>query len=67
MALFLGLIRFALMNDHEFTLIKQERIIKEITTFYVPEDMTEPMIISLEFAKYLFDQNSATFIDAREA
>ena len=67
MALFLGLIRFAFMNDPEFTLIKQERIIKEITTFSVPEDMTEPMIISLEFAKYLFDHNSATFIDAREA
>ena len=66
MALFLGLIRFAFMNDPEFTLIKKERIIKEITTFSVPEDMTEPMIINLEFAKYLFDQNSATFIDARE-
>ena len=66
MALFLGLIRFAFMNDPEFTLIKQERIIKEITTFSIPENMTEPMIISLEFAKYLFDQNSATFIDARE-
>ena len=67
MALFLGLIRFAFMNDPEFTLIKKERIIKEITTFSVPEDMTEPMIISLEFAKYLFDQKSAIFIDAREA
>ena len=66
MALFLGLIRFAFMNDPEFTLIKKERIIKEITTFSVPENMTEPMIINLEFAKYLFDQNSATFIDARE-
>ena len=65
-ALFLGLIRFAFMNNPEFTLIKKERIIKEITTFSVPEDMTEPMIISLEFAKYLFDQNSATFIEARE-
>ena len=66
MALFLGLIRFAFMNDPEFSLIKNERIIHEITTFSVPEDMTEPMIINLEFAKYLFDQNSATFIDARE-
>ena len=67
MAFSLGLIRFTFMNDPEFTLIKQERIIKEITTFSVPEDMTEPMIISLEFAKYLFDQKSAIFIDAREA
>ena len=66
MALFLSLARFAFMNDPEFTLIKQERIIKEITTFSIPEDMTEPMIINLEFAKYLFDQKSAIFIDARE-
>ena len=66
MALFLGLLRFAFMNDPEFTLIKKERVIHEITTFSVPEDMTGPMTINLEFAKYLFDQKSATFIDARE-
>ena len=67
LAILLGLIRFIFLNDPEFLLIKKERIIQEITTFSVPENMTEPMIISLEFAKYLFDQNSATFIDAREA
>ena len=66
MALSLGLIRFAFVNDPEFTLIKKKRIIKEITTFSIPEDMTEPMIIDLEFAKYLFDDKSAIFIDARE-
>ena len=67
MAFILGLIRFALLNDPEFTLIKKERIINEITTFSVPEDMTEPMAIDLEFAKYLSDKKSAVFIDARDS
>ena len=66
LAILLGLTRFIFLDDPEFSLIKKERIIKEITTFSIPENMTEPMIINLEFAKYLFDQNSATFIDARE-
>ena len=66
MAFILGLIRFTLLNDPEFTLIKKERIINEITTFSVPEDMTEPMAIDLEFAKYLSDEKSAVFIDARD-
>jgi len=65
-ALFLGLVRYAFMNDPEFTLIKKERVIKEITTFSVPEDMTEPMAINMEFAKHLFDMKSAVFIDARD-
>ena len=66
MAFFLGLARFAFMNDPEFTLIKKERVIHEITTFSIPEDMTEPMAINMEFAKYLFDAKSAIFIDARD-
>ena len=66
MAFILGLIRFAFLNDPEFTLIKKERIINEITTFSVPEDMTEPMAIDIEFAKYLSDKKSAVFIDARD-
>ena len=65
-ALFLGLARFAFMHDPEFTLIKKARVIKEITTFSVPENMTEPMSINLEFAKHLFDAKSAVFIDARD-
>ena len=67
MAFILGLIRFALLNDPEFTLIKKERIINEITTFSIPEDMTEPMAIDLEFAKYLSDKKTAVFIDARDS
>ena len=66
MAFFLGLARFVFMSDPEFTLIKKERIIKGITTFSVPENMTEPMAINMEFAKYLFDAKSAIFIDARD-
>ena len=67
LAVLLGLIRFIFLNDPEFVLIKKERIIQEITTFSVPEDMTEPMMINLEFAKYLFDEKTAVFIDARDA
>ena len=66
-AVLLGLIRFIFLNDPEFFLIKKERIIHEITTFSVPEDMTEPMMINLEFTKYLFDEKTAVFIDARDA
>ena len=67
LAVLLGLIRFIFLNDPEFFLIKKERIIKEITTFSVPENMTEPMMINLKFAKYLFDEKTAVFIDARDA
>ena len=67
LAIFLGLIRFAFLDDPKFTLIKEERIIQKISTFTVPEDMTEPMAINLEFAKYLFDEESAVFIDARDS
>ena len=66
LAILLGMIRFAFMNDPEFTLIKKERIIKQITTFAIPEDITEPMAINMEFAKYLFDAKYAIFIDARD-
>ena len=65
-AIFLGLVRFSFMNDPEFLLIKKERIIQQITTFSIPEDMTEPMAINMEFAKYLFDAKNAVFIDARD-
>ena len=67
LAILLGLTRFIFLNNSEFLLIKKERIIKEITTFSVPENMTEPMMINLEFAKYLFDEKSAIFIDARDS
>ena len=66
LAIFLGLIRFVFLNDPDFTLLKEERIIQQISTFTVPEDMTEPMAINLEFAKFLFDEKSAVFIDARD-
>ena len=66
MAIFLGLVRFVFMNDPEFPLIKKEHIVKQITTFSLPEIMTEPMAINMEFAKYLFDAKNAVFIDARD-
>ena len=66
LATILGLIRFFFINDPKFTLIKKERFVQQITSYVVPDDMTEPMSVNLEFAKYHFDNNSAIFIDARE-
>ena len=66
LATLLGLIRFFFIDDPEFTLIKKERVVQQITSYVVPDDMTEPMSVDLEFAKYHFDNNSAVFIDARE-
>ena len=65
-SILLGYIRFTMINEPEFTLIKKERILKEISTFLIPETITEPMAISLNLAKQLFDNNSAIFVDARE-
>ena len=62
----LGFIRYTMLNEPDFTLIKKERVLHEISTFSVPETITEPMAISLEFAKHLFDNNSAIFVDARD-
>ena len=67
LAFLLGLIRFIFLDNPKFLLIKKERIIQEITTFSIPKTMTEPMMINLEFAKYLFDEKSCIFIDARDA
>ena len=55
-----------MLNEPDFTLIKKERILHKISTFSVPETITEPMAISLGFAKHLFDNNSAIFVDARD-
>jgi rhodanese-related sulfurtransferase len=66
LATILGLIRFIFINDPEFTLIKKERIVQQISSYVVPDDMTEPMSVDLEFAKHHFDNSSAIFIDARE-
>ena len=63
----LGLIRFSLLDDPEFTLIKKERILETISSFSVPEDMTSPMAINIEFAQNLFNEKSAIFIDARDS
>jgi rhodanese-related sulfurtransferase len=70
----LGFIRFAFLDNEEFTLIKQPRVLKEAsakmdqsggTVFEIPEFMTEPMMASLEFTEYFY-RNEAVIIDARE-
>ena len=66
LASFLGILRSFFLDDPEFTLIKQERVIEKVHSFEVPDDMTGPMMVNLEFSKYHFDAGSAVFIDARD-
>ena len=66
LATFLGILRSFFLDDPEFTLIKQERVIEQVNSFKVPDDMTGPMMVNLEFSKYHFDAESAVFIDARD-
>ena len=66
LAAFLGILRSFFLDDPEFTLIKQERVIEQVHSFKVPDDMTGPMMVNLEFSKYHFDEGSAVFIDARD-
>ena len=66
LATFLGILRSFFLDDPEFTLIKQERVIEQVNSFKVPDDITGPMMVNLEFSKYHFDSGSAVFIDARD-
>ena len=66
LAIALGLLRSFFIDDPIFTLIKKERIIDTISSFSLPDKMTGPMMVDLEFAKYHFDVRSAIFIDARD-
>ena len=62
-----GLLRLFWLDDPNFTLIKTDRKVEIINTFSVPELMTSPMAINIEFAEHLFNKKLATFIDARDA
>ena len=62
LAVLLGLLRSFFLDDPEFTLIKQERVIEQVSSFLVPDDITGPMLVNLEFAKYHFDAKTAVFI-----
>ena len=66
LAVSLGILRSFFLDDPEFTLIKQKREIDKVISFSVPDDMTGPMLVNLEFSKYHFDAGSAIFIDARD-
>jgi len=65
-AVLLGFSRSFFVEDSEFTIIKQARIVEEISSFSIPDDISGPMVVNLEFSKYHFDANSAIFIDARD-
>lgn len=69
----LGFSRYAFL-DEKFPLIKEKRILNEINVSSdstesdcnIPDTLSEPVFISLEFAKCLFDNGSALFIDSRD-
>ena len=72
----LGLARFYFLKDDDFTLIKVARVLQATevqvsdsgeAVFTIPDFMTEPMMASLEFTKYFFDNKKAVFVDARES
>jgi rhodanese-related sulfurtransferase len=76
LSILLGLVRFYFLKDDDFTLIKEVRVLQEAESqvsnsgealFTVPDFMTEPMMASLEFTKYFFDNKKAVFVDARES
>ena len=76
LATFLGLARFYFLKDDDFSLIKEVRVLQEAEAqvsdsgeamFTIPDFMTEPMMASLEFTKYFFDNKKAVFVDARES
>ena len=76
LATLLGLARLYFLKDDDFTLIKEARVLQETEVevsesgeaiFIIPDFMTEPMIASLEFTKYFFDNKKAIFVDARES
>ena len=62
----LGISRFFLLDDKEFLFIKKERVIEKIDDFIIPDHISAPMVVDLEFSKYYFDSGTATFIDARD-
>ena len=66
LAVSLCFIRYFFLDNQEFTLIKHERVIEEVSSYLVPDDMKGPMLVNLEFSKYHFDVGSAIFIDARD-
>ena len=67
LAIMFGILRSFFLDDPEFTLIKKERVIEEVDSFSVPDEMNGPMMVNLEFSKYHFNAGSAVFIDARNS
>ena len=39
LSILLGIIRFSMIDDPEFTIIKKEKVIQELTTFSLPENI----------------------------
>ena len=62
----LGMIRSLFINEADFSIIKKKRVLETINTFIIPSDITSPMVVNLDFAKYHHENSSAIFIDARD-
>ena len=62
----LGMFRLYFINDDEFTLIKQERILETVNALNLPDILTEPKTIDTDSSYLLYTTKSAVFIDARD-
>ena len=71
----IGLVRYYFLTDTSFTLLKKARILEESKSelndsgeaiFVLPDFISEPMMASLDFTKYFFDNQKAIIIDARD-
>ena len=67
LAFSLGMLRSFFVDDPEFTLIKKKKVLEEIKTFLIPDDLTGPMVVNLEFSKHYHEKGLAIFIDARDS
>ena len=65
LSIILGVLRNFILEE-SLTWHKLSRKLDIISDFIIPEFMTEPLAIDIEFAKYLHTNNQAAFIDARD-
>lgn len=60
-----GIIRFAYLEE-DFSLIKQEKVAKEVGCDEIPNQTFEPLQVNIECVRYMMKNNLATIIDSRD-
>ena len=63
-SIFLAMLRYLILDDdYRFSLVKEP---KKEQIYQLPDSLSEPMPLSLELVKSIFDSGNAIFIDARD-